>query len=200
MPRRGRSGRGAPQRRRKRQPGPGRPLSGACIVRRAYSVGNLPYPGPSDAGGQIGVTPSAVLDWSAFSATWKRFRVLSATVHFVQNGHNDATPGFSTLYIYHDVVSSGAPATILDALVQRRRRILAFGSNKMHHQFTFKPLPWTDSTFGMTLASASSTWLPVGGSAPLTSASYWLQNYNNALSSPGLNVTVELLLHFDAPQ
>lgn len=176
-----------------------RPLANACVVRRAYSYGNVAYPGAADAGLQVGVTPTAVLDWSSYAAVWKRFRVLSATLHIVQNGQNDATPGFATAYVYHDVVSSGAPLTIQDALVQKGRRILPFGSSRMHHSFTFRPLPWTDGTFANTLMTRE-YWLPVGGSAPLTSAAMWLQNYNSTTSSPGLNITVEIVLHFDSPQ
>lgn len=176
-----------------------RPLVNQCVVRRAYSYGNVPYPGAADGGIQVGVTPTAVLDWSSFSSTWKRFRVMSATLHIVMNGQNDATPGFPTAIVYHDVVSSGAPATILDAYVQKGRRILSFGSSKVHHSFTFKPIPWTDPSFALTIPGQQ-YWLPVGGSAPLTSAALWLQNYNSTTSSPGLNITVELLLHFDSPQ
>lgn len=173
---------------------------GGCVVRRAYSFGNVPYPGAADAGIQVGINPTAVLDWSSFSATWQRFRILSATVHFVQSGQNDATPGFSTVYAFHDAVSSGAPATILDALVRKGRKILSFGSSKMHHQFTFRPLPWTSTGFGMTVARPEVSWLPVGGANSFTSMAAWLQNYNSTTSSPVLNITVELVIHFDSPQ
>lgn len=176
-----------------------RPIMNQCLVRRAYSYGNVPYPGAADAGIQVGVTPTAVLDWSAFASTWKRFRVMSATLHLVLSGQNDTTPGFPTAIIFHDVVSSGAPATILDAYVQKNKRILSFGSNRVHHSFTFKPVPWTDPSFSMTIPSKD-YWLPVGGSAPLSSAAMWLQNYNSTTSVPGLNIVVELVLLFDSPQ
>lgn len=176
-----------------------RGITSCCTVRRAYSYGNVPYPGAADAGIQVGITPSAVLDWSSFAATWKRFRVLNATLHLVTSGQNDATPGFPVAYVYHDVVSSGAPSTIMDALVQRNRKILTFGSSIMHRSFSFRPVPWTDGSFVATF-SAKDYWLPVGGSAPLSSASMWLQNYNSTTSAPGLNITVELVLHFDSPQ
>lgn len=178
-----------------------RPLANGCVVRRAYNYGNVPYPGGGvDGGLQVGITPSAVLDYSSYAAVWKRFRVLTATVHFVQTGQNDTTPCFPTLYVYHDVVSSGAPATLLDALVQKGRRVLAFGSNTMHKSFTFRPLPWTDGTFVNTIAKADDYWLPVGGAGPLTSAAVWMQAYNSGLQTPGLTIFVELTLHFDSPQ
>lgn len=197
MPPRGKKNGGGKRGRKPRVP---RPLTNACIVRRVYSYGNVAYPGAADGGIQVGITPTAVLDWASYAAVWKRFRVLSATLHMVTSGQNDATPGYTTIYVYHDVVSSGAPATISDAIVQKGRRILSFGSNKMHHSFTFRPLPWTDGTFAIALARTRDYWLPVGGSAPLTSAAMWLQNYNSTTSAPGINITVELVLHFDAPQ
>lgn len=157
------------------------------------------YPGAADGGIQIGITPSACLDWSSYTAVWKRFRVLSATLHFVVWGQQDTTPGYTTAYVYHDVTSSGAPATILDALVQRRRKVLSFSAANMVRSFTFQPLPWTSSGLSATATSATSMWMPVTGPAPYTSAAAWLQNYNNTSAAPGINVSVELLLQFDSP-
>jgi hypothetical protein len=125
---------------------------------------------------------------------------MSATVHIVQSGQNDATPGYATVYAFHDTVSSGAPATILDALVRKGRKILPFGSSAMHRSFSFRPLPWTSTTFGMTMANAKNSWLPVGAPLSFTSMAAWIQNYNSTTASPGLNITVELVLQFDSPQ
>lgn len=183
---------------RRSAPVPRGPGNG-CVVRRAYAFGNLAG-AAADQGYQIGVTPSAVLDWSSYTAVWKRFRVLSATVHLVISGQNDATPVYPTAYIYHDVVSAGAPATILDALVQKNRRILSFGTSNQHRSFTFRPLPWTDGTFQLTMPRADAYWCPVGGFAPFTSAAMWFQGYNTTVNSPIVNVTVELVIHFDSPQ
>lgn len=184
---------------RGRQPVP-RPLSGGCIVRRAYNYGNLSYPGAADAGAQIGITPSAVLDWSAYVSVWQRFRVLQATLHFIVWGQNDATPSYTTAYVFHDTVSGGAPATLGDALVRKGRRILPLSVTKIHQMFVFKPLPWTSSGLGMTMGSSALSWVPTTGSTPFTSAAVWLQNYNSTSQAPGINVQVELLLHFDSPQ
>lgn len=197
-----RNGNGGRAMRRKRGgrsvPVPRGPGNG-CVVRRAFSFGNLAG-AVADQGYQIGITPSAVLDWSSFTAVWKRFRLLSATVHMVISGQNDSTPIYPTAYIYHDVVSAGAPATILDALVQKNRRILSFGTSNQHRSFTFRPIPWSDGSFQLTVQRADAYWCPVGGFAPFTSAAMWLQGYNTTANSPVVNVTVELVIHFDSPQ
>lgn len=193
------NGRSMRARRRGQQRVP-RSLSLGCVVRRAYQYGNIPYAGAADGGIQIGITPTAVLDWSSFAAVWQRFRILSATVNFVVFGQQDATPTYTTLYVYHDTVSSGAPATIFDALVRKGRRIMPFSASKMHHSFTFKPLPWTSSGLSLTAASPESVWSPVSGAAPFTSAAAWMQNYNSTTQAPGINGTIELLLEFDSPQ
>lgn len=185
--------------RRRRNDGVPRGIANGCVVRRAYSIGNL-VGAVADQGYQFGVTPTALLDWSSFAAVWKRFRVLSATVHMVIAGQNDTTPIYPTAYIYHDVVSAGAPATILDALVQKQRRILSFGTSNQHRSFTFRPLPWSDGTFQLTMQRANQYWCPVGGSAPFTSAACWFQGYNTTVNTPIVNVTVELVVHFDSPQ
>lgn len=198
-------GRGKPRRPRgnKKRAAPRRvprPISNGCIVKRPYNYGNLAYPGPTDAGIQIGITPSTVLDWSSFAAVWKRFRVLEATVHFVIWGQNDTTPAYSTIYVYHDVVSAGAPPTLMDALVQKGRRILSFSASTMHRQFRFVPVPWTSSGLTATASSPGQQWLPTTGGVALTSAAAWIQGFNSSSQQPGINVYLELLLHFDSPQ
>lgn len=195
----GNGGRPRRQRGGRRNVGVPRGINNGCVVRRAYSIGNLSA-GAADQGYQFGIIPSAVLDWSSFTAVWKRFRVLSATIHMVTAGQYDTTPTYPTAYIYHDVVSSGAPTTILDALVQKQRRILTFGPDKAHRSFTFRPIPWSDGTFQLTMQKASQYWCPVGGFAPFTSAACWMQGYNTTLGQNVINTTVELVLHFDSPQ
>lgn len=196
--RNGRGG-GARRRNRRRNQQIPRPMNTGCVVRRAFVYGNLSYPGAADGGLQIGITPTAILDWSAYASVWQRFRVLSATIHFTVWGQNDTTPGYTTVYVYHDTISSGAPATILDALVRKGRKILPLSVNKIHQQFTFKPMVWTSSGLNLT-TSARNIWMPTASPVALTSAAAWLQNYNSTSQAPGINVNVELVLHFDSPQ
>lgn len=180
-----------------------RALSSSCVVRRAYQYGNLVYPGAADAGIQLGITPGAVLDWSAFVSVWQRFRVLSATLHFVIWGQNDTTPSYSTIYVFHDTTSSGAPATLLDALVRKGRKILPTNAYKTHQQFTFRPLPWTSAGLSLTMADSQrgpAAWSPTTGFSAFTSAAAWVQNYNSTNQAPGINVNIELVLEFDSPQ
>lgn len=189
--------------RRRRRPGAAsvpRPIQNGCVVRRAYNYGNLVYPGASDAGIQIGITPSAVLDWSAYVSVWQRFRVLQANLHFIVWGQNDTTPSYTTVYVFHDTMSTGAPATLGDALVRKGRRILPLSINRIHQTFNFKPMPWSSTGLTLTMASPAMTWSPTVGFSAFTSAACWLQNYNSTNQAPGINVQVELVLQFDAPQ
>lgn len=202
MARKSRAAVPARRRQRGRQAAVPRPLAqSTCVVRRAYSAGNLAYPGAIDGGFQFGITPTAVLDWSAFASVWQRFRVLSATMHFVLWGQNDSTPTYPLIYIFHDTMSTGAPATLLDALVRKGRRLLPFSASRTLQSFKFQPLPWTSNHVNMTMARPTQAWLPTNASpAAMTSAAAWIQSYNNTSQAPGLNLNIELVLEFDAPQ
>lgn len=175
---------------------PGRPL-GHCVVKRAYSHGQLAL-AAGDQGFQIGVNPGATIDWSSFTAVWKRYKVLSATLHFTFSTDFDATPAIGNFIVYHDVTSAGAPGSPQEALVQKGRRILQLNYAKGHSSFSFQPLPWSSTGFTMT-ALPSATWLPTAGSAALTSAACWGINYNSTRGSPVVQVYVELVMQFDAP-
>lgn len=177
-----------------------RPLGGTvAVIRRVLDAGIVSR-GVSDQGQQFGTVPSGLLDWGSLQVMWGRYRVLSVTNHYILSGEFDTTPAYPTLFVYHDLVSSGAPLSLTEAMLKDGVRQLNFGSNAPKRSFTYHPMVWTSSGFSTQVPAASARYQTATAFAPtFTSVGAWGLNYNTTVGSPGIRLIQEMTLEFSLP-
>lgn len=174
------------------------PQLGVVVQRRTLSLGNLAK-GAVDQGFQLGITPSGLPDWTSLQAVWKRFRLLGVVINFVNNGEYDTTPAPCTLVVSHDVTSTGVPASLVEAMSLKGKRMLQFNQARNMQRFPFTPLVWTSGALSLTVPSAGA-YAPLSSGPAFTSAVGWGINYNTAGGTPNIVVLVEMLIEFSYPQ
>lgn len=170
-----------------------------AIIRRTLDAGNVVRP-LNDGGSQFGTVPSSLLDWSSFQTVWGRYRLLSVTNHFILSGEFDATPAYPTFFVYHDLVSGGAPASLAEAMLKAGVKQLNFGSTAPKRSFTYVPNVWTSSGFSTQVPAPSARYQTASAFAPtFTSVSCWALNYNSSVGSPTIRLIQEMVLEFSLP-
>lgn len=179
-----------------------RPVSSAgtvAVIRRTLDAGNLARL-VADSGYQFGTVPSSLLDWGSLQAMWGRYRLLSVTNHFILSGEFDTTPAYPTMFVYHDFVSSGAPASLAEAMLKQGVKQLNFGANCPKRSFTYHPMVWTSTGFQTQVPAASARYQTATAFAPtFTSCGAWGLNYNSAVGSPTIRLLQEMTLEFSLP-
>lgn len=177
-----------------------RPLGGTvAVIRRTLDAGNVSR-GVSDQGQQFGTVPSSLLDWGSLQVLWGRYRVLSVTNHYILSGEFDTTPAYPTLFVYHDLVSSGAPTSLAEAMLKQGVKQLSFGANVAKRSFTYVPNVWTSSGFQTQVPAPSARYQTATAFAPVfTSVGAWGLNYNTTVGSPTIRLLQEMVLEFSLP-
>lgn len=178
-----------------------RPLKNGTIVtiRRVFDAGNV-VKALADSGGQFGTVPSNLSDWSALQALFARYRLLRVTNTFMISGEFDTTPAYPTIWIYHDLVSAGAPASLTQAYLKQGVKSLSFNATTSRRHFTYVPMVWSSSGFATQVPSPQMYYQTAGGFAPtFSSASYWAQNYNTTTGACNLMLLQEMLLEMSEP-
>lgn len=193
------NGRMRGEKRGRKQRIPRGPAGTTAVIRRVYDAGNV-IRGATDAGIQFGVVPGNLLDWASLQATWARYRLLSVTNHFILNGEFDTTPAYPTWFVYHDLVSAGAPTSIADAIIKAGVKQLNFGSTAPKRSFTFVPMVWTSAGFASQIPAPSARYSTATASAPaFSSCAAWALNYNSTVGTPAVRLVQEMILEFSEP-
>lgn len=193
---RGAKGRGG--RRRQRVP---RPLSAGtvCVFKRTLNAGNITK-AVADQGYSWVTQPGSLLDWSSLQAVWARYRLLRVTNHYIISGEFDATPAYPTFFVYHDMVSAGAPSSIQEAMLKQGVKQLNFGSMAPKRSFTFVPNVWTSTGTQTQVPAPSAYYQTATAFAPtFTSCAGWGLNYNSSTAAPNILLVQEMLIEFSQP-
>lgn len=170
-----------------------------AVIRRVLAAGNIVKPA-TDAGGAFGTVPGNLLDWASFQATFARFRLLRCTNVYMVAGEFDTTPAYPTLWVYHDLVSAGAPASIADAFLKRGVRPLSFNATVQRRVFSYVPMVWTSTGFNTQVPAPQFCGQTASAFAPVfSSVGYWGQNYNTGTAAPTLMLLQEMLIEFSEP-
>lgn len=169
------------------------------VIRRVLNAGNIVKPA-ADGGGQWGTVPSNLSDWASFQATFARFRLLRVTNVYMLAGEFDATPALPTLWVYHDFLSLGAPASLEAAFLKAGVRSLSFNQTASRRSFTYVPYVWTSSGFSTQVPAPQFHGQTASAFAPtFSSVGYWGQNYNTVVAAPTLMLLQEMLVEFSEP-
>lgn len=156
--------------------------------------------GAVDQGYQLGVVPTNLSDFAQLQALWARYRLLRCRFHFVVSGDYDASPAYPTLWVYHDLVSAGAPTGLTQAFLKRGVKALTFNAANNKRSFDVVPNVWTSNAF-LTQVPAPQMHVQTASSfAPtFSSIAFWGQNYNTAVASAPITVLIEMMLEFSEP-
>ena len=168
------------------------------MIRRTFDAG-LVARALADQGQQFGTVPSSLSDWASLQAVFARYRLLSVTNHFILSGEFDTTPAYPTLFVYHDFVSAGAPASLQDAMLKQGLKQLNFGSMNPVRSFRYVPNVWTSTGFQVQVPAPSVKYQTATGFAPVFSSSAWALNYNTTVGSPAIRLVQEMIIEFSEP-
>lgn len=168
-------------------------------IRRVYDAGTV-VKALGDGGGQWGTVPSNLSDWASFQATFARYRLLRVTNVYMVSGEFDATPAFPTLWVYHDYMSTGAPANLSQAFLKQGVKSLSFNATTQRRSFTYVPMVWTSSGFQTQVPAPQLYAQTAAAFAPsFSSVGYWAQNYNTTTAACNIMLLQEMLLEFSLP-
>lgn len=170
-----------------------------AVIRRVFNAGNV-VKGAADAGNTWGTVPSNLSDWASLQALFGRYRLLKVVNHYMTSGEYDTTPAYPILWVYHDLASLGAPASLPDAFLKTGVRALTFTATRTKHSFPYIPMVWTSSGFQTQVPAPQLKYQTAAGFAPtFSSISAWAQNYNTAVGSANLLLLQEMVLEFSEP-
>lgn len=170
-----------------------------AVFKRALDAGNVARPA-ADTGSQWGTVPSSLLDWGSLQTVWARYRLLSVTNHFILSGEFDTTPAYPTLFIYHDLVSAGAPTSLTEAMMKQGVKQLGFSATNPKRSFTYVPMVWTSTGFSTQVPSPSAYYQTATAFAPtFSSSSGWFLNYNTTVGTPSVRLIQEMVIEFSQP-
>lgn len=168
-------------------------------IRRVLDAGNV-VKGATDSGGQWGTVPSNLNDWASFQATFARYRLLRVTNVYMISGEFDATPAYPTLWVYHDFMSTGAPANLVQAFLKQGVKSLSFNATTSRRAFSYVPMVWTSSGFQTQVPAPQFYAQTAAAFAPsYSSVGYWAQNYNTGTAAANLMLLQEMLIEFSLP-
>jgi hypothetical protein len=169
------------------------------VIRRVFDAGTIVKPAV-DGGGQWGTVPSNLNDWASFQATFGRYRLLRVTNVYMCNGEFDTTPAYPTFWVYHDLVSGGAPANLTQAFLKQGVKSLSFNATCQRRRFSYVPMVWTSTGFQTQVPAPQFYCQTAAAFAPsFTSVGYWGQNYNTGTAACNVMLLQEMLVEFSLP-
>lgn len=176
-----------------------RSTGAVAVFKRALNAGNVAR-AVADQGQQWGTVPSSLLDWGSMQTVWGRYRLLSVTNHYILSGEFDTTPAYPTFFVYHDLVSAGAPTSLTEAIMKQGVKQLGFSATNPKRSFTYVPMVWTSSGFSTQVPAPSAYYQTATAFAPtFSSVSGWGLNYNTTVGSPTVVLVQEMVIEFSQP-
>jgi len=170
-----------------------------AVIRRVLDAGSMSK-ATSDQGYQFGVVPANLSDWGSLQVMWLRYRLLSVRYIFMTSGEYDTTPAYPTLWTFHDLVSAGAPVSLVQAYLKKGVRSLSFSATAQRRVFDVVPMVWTSSSFATQVPAPSIYYQTTSAFAPtFSSVAVWGQNYNSTTGAATIMVLQEMAIEFSEP-